>query len=264
MSAPEQSASHTAWIAIGGNQGDPLSTFAEALRRLPIAGRLDVVQHSSWQATSPIGSQSSSAYLNGAIELRTCLNPLALLDHLQRIERELGRVRSIRWGPRTLDLDLLLFDDEIIDTDRLQVPHPACWYRRFVLDPLAEIAPQVRHPMWGLTITELRSRLLVRPLTVRLADAPPELEQQIRCSLAAAFSRQEVQTVNGDKLSVTLPIRLQVTPGRPLTFRSRKPMELCVSGPREELAQAVCDVLTAALGPPVANLHDRYRPADLP
>jgi hypothetical protein len=100
-----------------------------------------------------------------------------LLARLLAVETELGRVRTTRWGPRTVDLDLLMFGNVVLDDGpALRVPHPACWYRRFVLDPLVEIAPDVVHPEKHLTIRDLRQRLLLRPLPVAVIAGTDDLD----------------------------------------------------------------------------------------
>lgn len=153
------------WIALGGNLGDVADSMRQALQACDARG-LIVVRSSRLFDTTPVGSASSDRYLNAAAELDAVEPAEALLDHLQAIERLAGRTRTERWGPRTLDLDLLFYGDSSLRTPRLTVPHPALWYRRFVLDPLADIAPDLRHPEFDATIGELRSRLLQRPLPV--------------------------------------------------------------------------------------------------
>jgi hypothetical protein len=126
--------------------------------------------------------------LNAAAAIDTGLSPLELLDFMQSIETHLGRVRSIHWGPRTLDLDLLFYGSEIIDSARLVVPHPAAWYRRFVLDPLVEIAPHFVHPERQADFETLRSRLLPRPLVAALAGGDAAVRSALMQQLAPAFS----------------------------------------------------------------------------
>ena len=144
------------YIGLGSNLGDrkALLDFAvAALTRLP---GIRVQAVSSYFATDPVGGPSGQGpFLNAAAALETTLDPDALLDVLHSIEAQAGRVRSVRWCERTLDLDVLLFGDQIINTPRLQVPHPRMTLRRFVLEPLAEIAPLVIVPTTGLTSAEL-------------------------------------------------------------------------------------------------------------
>lgn len=153
-----------AWIGLGGNVGDVAATFEGALARLDDHPAIRVVARSGPYGTTPIGEYAGGTFRNMAAGLETSLPPHDLLATLHEVEAAFGRVREIVWGPRTLDLDLLLFGDHVIADDRLVVPHPAAWYRRFVLDPLAEIAADVMHPERGVTIGELQRRFDVRPL----------------------------------------------------------------------------------------------------
>ena len=135
------------YIALGSNQGDPVQqvqTACGALRELP---RSQLVACSSLYRSAPMGPQDQPSYINAVLALDTELEPAALLDNLQRIELEHGRVRKAeRWGPRTLDLDILLYGDQLIRTERLQIPHYHMHARAFVLYPLAEIAPALKMP----------------------------------------------------------------------------------------------------------------------
>src|SRR5579871_1881358 len=175
------------WIALGGNLGPVQQTFADALDQLSRTARISVRALSGIHQTRPVGSEAGSEYTNAAAELETDLSPLALLDLLQSIEDRLGRVRETHWGPRTLDLDLLLYGAEIINSPRLRVPHPHLWYRRFVLDPLVEIAASIVHPEKGLTIEQLRQRLLARPFRCALAGRSAALRERLKTDVAPQF-----------------------------------------------------------------------------
>jgi 2-amino-4-hydroxy-6-hydroxymethyldihydropteridine diphosphokinase len=148
-----------AYIALGSNLGDSKQTLNAAVGRL---GRLgQVVARSSLYETEPVGFRDQAVFLNAVIALDTQLEPLALLHALLAIERELGRDRThgIPKGPRTLDLDLLLVGNQIIAEEDLTLPHPALTQRRFVLAPLAEIAPNLKLPQQNKTIAELLGQL---------------------------------------------------------------------------------------------------------
>jgi 2-amino-4-hydroxy-6-hydroxymethyldihydropteridine diphosphokinase len=149
----------TAYIALGSNLGNRAQTLAAATERLGSLGRVAV--RSSVYETEPVGYHEQPAFLNAVLALETELEPLELLQGLLAIERELGRDRShgVVNGPRTLDLDLLLMGDAIVASEELTLPHPALTERRFVLVPLAEIAPHLRHPQRNQAIEELLARL---------------------------------------------------------------------------------------------------------
>ena len=145
-------------IALGSNLGDSLATLEAALSALDEHAEIALVSRSNWYKTAPIGPPQPD-YLNGCALLQTTLEPLPLLEQLLAIELRFGRVRAERWGPRSLDLDMLLYADQRVDTERLQIPHPRMRERAFVLVPLAEIAPDWIEPVTGLTIAALSGAL---------------------------------------------------------------------------------------------------------
>jgi 2-amino-4-hydroxy-6-hydroxymethyldihydropteridine diphosphokinase len=145
-------------IGLGSNLGDSRSILTGAINRLRSHPQIEIVTVSSWYKTAPIGPPQPD-YLNGCLMLQTSLAPLDLLDVLHSIEAEFGRVRREVWGARTLDLDLLLYDNLIIDLPTLQVPHPRMTERAFVLVPLSEIAPDAIEPKSGQSIDTLCNQL---------------------------------------------------------------------------------------------------------
>ena len=136
-----------AYIAIGSNLASPLEQVNVALKALGDIPESSILAVSSFYRTPPLGPQDQPDYLNAAVALETSLAPEELLNHTQRIELQQGRVRKAeRWGPRTLDLDIMLFGNEVINTERLTVPHYDMKNRGFMLWPLFEIAPELVFP----------------------------------------------------------------------------------------------------------------------
>ena len=145
-----------AYVALGANLGGRAATIAKALELLRMTPGVKVVAVSSLTENPAVGGPAESpAFLNGAAEIETSLSARQVLEALLSIERQLGRERRQRWAPRTIDLDLLLYGDRIIDEPELMVPHPRIAERLFVLKPLAEIAPDVVHPTLRKMIAEL-------------------------------------------------------------------------------------------------------------
>lgn len=156
-------------IALGSNLGDSRATLEAALDDLDRSPGVRVLRRSSWYRTAPVGPPQPD-YLNGCAVLEVALSPEALLDRLLEIEIRHGRVRGERWGPRTLDLDLLLFGGLTLSGERLQIPHPRMGERAFVLVPLAEIAPDWIEPLTGRSVAALVRSLGAVGGLERLAD----------------------------------------------------------------------------------------------
>lgn len=150
---------HTAYIAFGSNLGDRQRYILDAVKSLDNLQGCHVVQVSSLIETRPYGLTNQPGFLNGCLELHTLLPPDELLVELHRIEQMAGRERSIRWGPRTLDLDIIFYDDLVLESKDLCIPHTEMHKRSFVLDPLREIAPYKRHPVYKYTIEEMSRNL---------------------------------------------------------------------------------------------------------
>jgi 2-amino-4-hydroxy-6-hydroxymethyldihydropteridine diphosphokinase len=154
-------------VGLGGNLGDVRASAARA-RSLLAADGVEVEAEAPWIATAPVGGPPQPPYCNSAWIVATAYGPHSLLDALRRAEAACGRVREVRWGPRTLDLDLLLAEDgAVVDSPVLALPHPRLHERAFVLAPLAVIAPLWRHPTLGCTVADLAASLSLRPAPVR-------------------------------------------------------------------------------------------------
>jgi len=147
----------TVYLSLGSNIGDRDKNLQEAITRLSHLGAISAV--SSFYETEPVEMTAQAWFLNCALKLETEKMPRQLLKGILDLEREMGRRRIQSKGPRNIDIDILLFGNSIVKTKGLTIPHPALHERRFVLEPLAEIAPEVRHPVFKKTIRELRDAL---------------------------------------------------------------------------------------------------------
>lgn len=150
---------HTAYIAFGSNMGDREQYINTAIVRLNNSKGCVVKKISDVISTKPYGMVEQDDFLNGVLCLQTYLSPNKLLKLLNQIEQEANRVREVHWGPRTLDLDIILYDNEIVDTEDLHIPHIDMQNRDFVLQPLVQIAPFVRHPILNKTACQLLHEL---------------------------------------------------------------------------------------------------------
>jgi len=151
---------HKVYLGIGGNQGDVGEQFNRAIEILDSMKDTEVVTVSDFIMTKPYGDVKQADFLNGVLCIKTLKEARVLLESLHKIEAELGRIREVHWGPRTIDLDILLYDDFIIDTKELTIPHYDMANRTFVLEPLMEIGGYERHPVYNKTICQLYSELI--------------------------------------------------------------------------------------------------------
>ncbi|MGB9791789.1 MAG: 2-amino-4-hydroxy-6-hydroxymethyldihydropteridine diphosphokinase [Thermacetogeniaceae bacterium] len=148
-----------AFIGLGSNMGDRLGYLEAAIREMDLQPEIRVIRASSVYESEPVGYRDQSWFLNQVVEVETSLGPWQLLHALQGIENRLGRKRLFRWGPRVIDLDLLLYGGLVLEEEELTIPHPRMYERNFVLFPLNEIAPGLVHPD-GLTTAEHLERYL--------------------------------------------------------------------------------------------------------
>ncbi|MCK0473654.1 2-amino-4-hydroxy-6-hydroxymethyldihydropteridine diphosphokinase [Halalkalibacter sp. APA_J-10(15)] len=150
---------HIAYIALGSNIGKRQAHLEKAIDLLSREAMIDVCALSSIYETDPVGYEDQQSFLNMVISIRTSLTSEQLLEITQKIERDCGRTREIKWGPRTIDLDILLYDQENMEMEHLIIPHPRMWERAFVLVPLKEIAPTLYVADKGQTVEELYNTL---------------------------------------------------------------------------------------------------------
>lgn len=151
---------HTAYISVGSNLGDKLTNCRRGVEALVSGGEVQITGQSRTYTTEPVDFTDQGWFINFVIRIETQLGPFELLDRLQAIQREAGRTaETVRFGPRVLDLDLLLYDRLIMDDPRLRLPHPRMHRRRFVLRPLCDIDPDVVHPVLGKAVRALLAEL---------------------------------------------------------------------------------------------------------
>ncbi|MBI3267901.1 MAG: 2-amino-4-hydroxy-6-hydroxymethyldihydropteridine diphosphokinase [Planctomycetes bacterium] len=162
------------YLGLGSNLGDRAGNLAAAVASLAAVPGVRVRRLSRVWETEPVGGPAQGEYLNAVAEVETELPPASLLDAVLEVEHGLGRERAERWGPRILDIDLLLAGDRVVESGALVLPHPRLAERRFVLEPLAELVPDLRHPVAGRTIAQLLAGL-------------PAAARAVRCRAVGAF-----------------------------------------------------------------------------
>ena len=159
VSASAQAMWHKAYIAVGSNMGDRRQHVNRAKDAIDESVYCHVIKTAPLIETKPVGYTDQNDFLNGCIEAETLLEPFELLDFLHKIEDEDGRTRDVHWGPRTIDLDIIFYDDLVLNTPTLTIPHKEMTSRYFVLKPLSDIAPHMRHPYDGRSVAEILESL---------------------------------------------------------------------------------------------------------
>ena len=160
------------YLSLGSNLGERLNQLRQALETLEVNNLCQVCAQSSYYETAPWGFSDQPHYLNIAAEIKTALEPLEFLRHIKKVESKQGRKESERWGPRAIDIDIILWNDVQIDTSTLSVPHARFRERAFVLIPLAEIAPDAKDPVTKLTVQQLNNLMVNQHQNVWLYQSP--------------------------------------------------------------------------------------------
>jgi 2-amino-4-hydroxy-6-hydroxymethyldihydropteridine diphosphokinase len=148
-----------AFIGIGSNLGNPVDNCQEAAEKIAAVPGIRFLHRSSLYRTEPLGPQDQAWFINAVVEIRTVLPPRPLFEALKEIERRMGRSEGAKWGPRIIDLDILLYGQEVIQEEGLVIPHPELHRRRFVLAPMCELASYLIHPVFGVSVCGLMDRL---------------------------------------------------------------------------------------------------------
>jgi 2-amino-4-hydroxy-6-hydroxymethyldihydropteridine diphosphokinase len=198
-----------ALIGLGSNLGERETILDAALEKLRETASHELYRHSPWLETLPVGGPPDQApFLNGVAWLKTSLSPVVLLQKLHDIENALGRERHAVWGPRTLDLDLLLYDDLILNDTELQIPHRWFPFRSFVLDPAVVIAPDWIHPILQKSIYDLRVQLRAIPYWFVIGGGSIAGRERLAASLARQFQGFHISVLNPqEQLEGELPLR---------------------------------------------------------
>lgn len=184
-----------ALLGLGSNQGCPRENFADALRHLASLASMRLLKRSRWHHTAPIGGPGTQdEFLNGCVLVQTAQPASELAAAIHGVENRMGREREVHWGPRTIDIDLLLYDQHIIHTPQLIVPHPRMSFRRFVLEPAGEIAPEMIDPTRGWTVARLLAQLNRVPRLVAVTAEDAENAQSLAAGLQDRIGNARLET----------------------------------------------------------------------
>jgi 2-amino-4-hydroxy-6-hydroxymethyldihydropteridine diphosphokinase len=245
-------------IGLGSNEGNRQATLDAAVGELARQPKISILAVSSWHETAPVGGPArQSHFLNGVVRVDTSFEAPALLSCLQRIENRLGRQRTEHWGPRTIDLDLLLYDAMVLDTPSLVLPHPRMAWRRFVLEPAAEVAGAMLHPTIGWTVARLLGHLISAPCYVAITGPIAAGKTQLAERLVTAVSgRLIAERPNWDQLDA-----FYADPARHAWLTELEFLRQRI-GLLEDVAQPPPAVTFVAQPPPAVatDLHSRGRP----
>lgn len=233
------------WLAMGGNLGDVASTLTIADAQLAAHPQIQFVAASRRYRTAPVGADAGTAFLNSAVEIETDLEPQALLDYVQGIENGLGRVRTLHWGPRTLDIDLLFSIPAVVQsTPRLTLPHPHLWYRRFVLEPLCEIAGYVVIEPYGHPVNDFSSLWQTNWHAGVYSSTAGNVRDHIVRTLSERFPQRVIETwTPGQPRPELLAVLGDATDVKPLFLQL--PDDISAA------TQALVDAITAAQDQPI-------------
>jgi len=208
-----------ALIGLGANLGEPAHQLEQALAELDALADVHVERVSRFLVTRPVGGPVDQAnYLNAAAVLQCSCTPLALWEAMSRVEQQLGRRRIERWGARSIDLDLLLFADVILDTPRLTIPHPRLAVRRFVLEPAAEVAAEMIHPRIGWSIGKLFDHLVSALPILYVFGSLPETRDKLCAALREFAGSWTIESRAASQLvaaTFTVPPKLLVLLNEP-------------------------------------------------
>lgn len=235
-------------VAIGGNLGDVPATIEAACAELARHAEISDLRCSGLFQSAPMGAVAGETFWNAACVFETSLDPHALLAELQRVENQCGRTRDVRWGPRTLDLDLILYGDQTVESETLSVPHPHFWYRGFVLKPLAELIPDAVPPGFALTIRDLAEQQRQRPFRLGFGG---DVDETALSSVTAEFAAENAAHIELVDLRTQADIsgkRISLAVWFGSAENDQQPIETQLLQCKEFDAQQLRDVLAAAIG----------------